>query len=241
MSAVPEETTALASLTSTTTTTINIDDNGVHHSDGRSVRFERDEQNRITTVTDPRGNTLSFEYDRDDLVAVTDREGNTTSFVYDDNHLLEAINDPTGQVPARQEYDDDGRLVAIVTAEGRRTELRHDPANRVETVVDRVGGITVFEYDADGNITSVANALGEPCDNIMDAICDPENADDVALVCYNDTWQKAADIAELKFGCFCQPAVEDCAYAHAVCAVPGFVGLDRKGRPRKVARRLRMV
>src|SRR3546814_1243695 len=75
--------------------TITITDDGIIHSAGASVEFERDALGRIVAVTDPEGERQTYTYDaRGDLVAHTDREGNTTRFRYADPHKLVEVMDP---------------------------------------------------------------------------------------------------------------------------------------------------
>ena len=60
-------------------------------------------------------NSIKYEYDAyGDLVAVTNRAGNVTRFTYNFSHgLIDVTFDPRGIKPARNEYDDDGRLVPM--------------------------------------------------------------------------------------------------------------------------------
>ena len=103
--------------------------------------------------------------------------------------------------------------------------------------------VDVSEADAsDCKLLTVDNALGQKCDEPMTAICNPEKPQEVALMCLDSTWQKMADLEDkFPFGCFCDAGPEECSYAFAACAVPGFVGLDRAGRVRTAPRRLRLV
>jgi YD repeat-containing protein len=86
--------------------------------------------------------------------------GNVTRFTYDRHHGLLDIVDPGGARVVRNEYDDAGRLVATVDAEGRRVEITHQLGTRQEVVKDRLGNVTVLEYDAVGNIVRKTDALG---------------------------------------------------------------------------------
>ena len=153
--------TGLESIKDTNGNTITFGPNGIIHSAGKSVTFTRDAQGRITTITDPLGNTIQFEYDYyGDLVSVTDQEGYTTRFTYNSNHGLIGIIDPRGIMPARTEYDDEGRVIAHIDAEGNRIEYTHNIGTRQEVVKDRLGHITVYEYDDDGNIVQKTDPLG---------------------------------------------------------------------------------
>ena len=134
---------------------------GLIHSAGKSVLFARDSLGRITTITDPNGNVITYEYDfYGDLVATTDQVGNTSRMTYNSNHGLVNLYDPNGDRPARNEYDANGRLAAIIDAEGNRMEFTHDIAGRTEIVRDRNGNPTVYEYDDRGNIVREINPGG---------------------------------------------------------------------------------
>jgi len=135
--------------------------NGILHSSGKSVTFTRDAQNRITQITDPSGNSRTYAYDASgDLITATDFVGNVTRFTYDGTHGLLDILDPTGARVARNEYDSSGRLVATVDPYGRRVEFTHGLNAQQEIVRDRLGNVTIFAYDAVGNVVSKTDALG---------------------------------------------------------------------------------
>ena len=122
--------------------------------------FERDTQKRVTKITGSTGHFVSYNYDsNDDLVSVTDIGGNETEFSYDNAHFLTGITDPRGVRVARNEYDNDGRLVAAVDASGNRILYDHDIAGRRTEVTDRLGNTTLYIYDGRGNVLS-ADALG---------------------------------------------------------------------------------
>lgn len=136
--------------------------NGISHSAGKSIQFIRDGKGRITEIEDPNGNLITYTYDiNDDLGAVTDRAFATTSFTYNSSHGLVEIEDPLGEIPLKNIYDDSGRLIAQEDNEGNRTEFNHNLAGRESIVTDRLGRTTFFYYDERGNVTSRVNALGE--------------------------------------------------------------------------------
>lgn len=158
---VINQATGLESITEPNGNTITLGAGGIIHSAGKSVTFTRDAQSRITTITDPMGNTIEYEYDYyGDLVSVTDQEGYTTRFTYNSAHGLLDIVDPRGITPARNEYDDEGRLIAIVDADGNRVEFTHNLGTQQEVITDRLGNVTVYEYDDDGDVVSQTDALG---------------------------------------------------------------------------------
>ncbi len=138
-------------------------EDAVISSAGPKVQLERDINGRITAVLDPSGNRVAYDYnDKGDLVSVTDRQGNVTQFVYRDDpaHYLDQIIDPLGRTGIRTEYDDQGRLIAMVDVNGKTVALDHDPANFTETVTDTLGNTKIYVYDERGNVTTEVDALG---------------------------------------------------------------------------------
>jgi YD repeat-containing protein len=141
--------------------TLTYSSSGIVHSSGTSVDFTRDGQGRITNITDPNGNQISYSYNvNGDLSAVTNQVGEVTQHRYNRSHGLTEYIDPRGVTPARNIYDDDGRLIATEDAEGNRIELTHDVSGRQEVVRDRLGNVTVFGYDDNGYVTTETDALG---------------------------------------------------------------------------------
>jgi YD repeat-containing protein len=154
---------------------LRISTNGISSpSSGAQVLFERDSQGRITAVVDPMGNRISYEYDaQGDLVAVTDREDNVTQFVYrtDHPHYLDEVIDPLGRTGAKSVYNDEGRLIGIIDADGNLIEFEHDLNNNTQVIRDRLGNPTTYEYDDRGNILTEIDALG----NVTERTYDEDN------------------------------------------------------------------
>ena len=149
---------------------VTVDDNGYHSTDGKSVELKRDKQNRVTEAIDPLGNKTTYKYDKNgDLVSVTDSAERTVSYTYDNKHNLISITDPMGIAVSRNEYDNEGRLVATIDADGNRIEFSHDVEGRQEVVKDRRGNSTVYVYDERGNVVQTTDALGNITYNTYDA------------------------------------------------------------------------
>jgi RHS repeat-associated protein len=138
--------------------------NGVTHSSGAGISFQRDPQGRIRAITDPSGNAMAYGYDpAGDLVSYTDREVRTTTFTYNPDvpHHLDSIRDPLGRTPIRNEYYDDGRLKSHTDALGKTITYVHDLTNRQEVVTDRNGGVRVMAYDSRGNVVRETDQEGK--------------------------------------------------------------------------------
>ncbi len=154
--------------------TITVSKNGFKHSNGMGIDFTRDKNGRITKATekDKDGNeidSMSYVYDENDnLIMNIDKAGRNVTYTYDNNHNLIDIIDPSGIAVARNEYDDEGRLVATIDADGNRTEYEHDVDSKTEVIRDRMGNPTVYTYDDNGNILKTVDALGNVTTNTYD-------------------------------------------------------------------------
>ena len=143
---------------------------GVIHSDGLSVNFERDAQNRIKRILLPDNTAITYDYDANgDLIAHHDVLQQATRFSYDNQHNLLDITSANDVAVIRNEYDDAGRLIAQTDAEGNRLEFTHDVASNRQVITDRRGNRSVFTYDEMGNVLTETNALGETISRTYDA------------------------------------------------------------------------
>lgn len=136
-------------------------DFGLTHSNGRGFTFSRDGAGRITSITDPMGNTQSYQYSSSgDLVSHTDSLGNVTRYFYNQLHGLLRIEDPLNRPVLRNDYDDEGRLISTLEPDGRLITFDYSSGGREQTITDSDGSVSVVNSDADGNVTSILDALG---------------------------------------------------------------------------------
>ncbi len=176
------QTNGLKSITDPNGNTLTITTNGIIHSAGKSVLFQRDSLGRITNIIDAAGNSLRYEYDTNgDLAGFRNQANELTSFNYDAQHHLLGVHDPRGIEPVRNEYDAAGRLIRHIDAFGKTIEYTHDLNGRQEIVEDRLGNITVHDYDERGNVIQttapdggVSRSFYDENDNLLIQI-DPLN------------------------------------------------------------------
>ena len=148
---------------------ITFNKDGIIHSDGKSIVFNRDSEGRITSIASPTGKTVTYTYDENgDLASVTDVSGEVTRFVYE-NHYLTEIIDPRGVRVSRNIYDDEGRLIKTIDADGNEIKYDHDINGREERVTDRNGNVTRYVYDQNGNILSQTDPNGNTIKNTYDS------------------------------------------------------------------------
>jgi len=143
---------------------------GITHSSGRGLQIQRDEEDRITQISDPVGNTVRYTYDAyGDLVAVTNQLGDTTRFVYDREHNLIDMVTPDGVRGIRNQYDDEGRIIGSTAPDGTRISFTRDATGHTEVLADAAGKLHTTRYDNQGNITSVTDPLGRTSTFTYDA------------------------------------------------------------------------
>ncbi|GKS92669.1 hypothetical protein AVTE2539_24910 [Acidovorax sp. SUPP2539] len=129
------------------------------NAEGNTTTYAYDAKNRTVTISTDEGLLLKQTYNRHgDMVQVSDARGNATSYTYD------ADGNPTGAsaqawrfdtnvtetVTTSKSYDRAGRLMETVDANGTRTTVAYDAANRVITQTVDAGGLslaTQFAYD----------------------------------------------------------------------------------------------
>ncbi|MCX4257905.1 MAG: hypothetical protein OSJ54_13395 [Oscillospiraceae bacterium] len=163
------KTNGVESITEPNGSKITFNKDGIIHSDGKSIVFNRDSEGRITSIASPTGKTVTYTYDENgDLASVTDVSGEVTRFVYE-NHYLTEIIDPRGVRVSKNIYDDDGRLIKTIDADGNEIKYDHDINGREERVTDRNGNVTRYVYDQNGNILSQTDPNGNTIKNTYDS------------------------------------------------------------------------
>ena len=158
----------LESITDASGNTLTFHENGISHSDGKTIAFIRDERGRITKAVSDDGSEIRYTYDENgDLVSVTDAAGYETTFAYKNHNLVE-ITDARGVQVVKNIYDDDGRLIKVIDAEGNETVYAHDIEGREELVTDRLGNVSRYIYDDYGNVISQTDAMGNTTSSTYD-------------------------------------------------------------------------
>jgi RHS repeat-associated protein len=176
---VIDQATGLKSVTDTNGNTLTVTPDGLIHSSGKSVVFQRDAQGRIASITDPQGNKLYYGYEprTGDLQSFADQAGNTWFYNYapagslSPPHMLQVITDPRGVDVLQNAYSSStNQLIQTADAAGRLVQLSYQPASNQETIKDRNGNSTTYTYDDDGNVVAVLDALGHTSSMTYDAL-----------------------------------------------------------------------
>ncbi|WAC73232.1 polymorphic toxin-type HINT domain-containing protein [Roseateles sp. SL47] len=133
----------------------------------RSVKYQYDDKNRLTQVTDVRGNVTQYEYDvGNHITKVTDPEGRVDQLAYSGDTVKQRIAPDGGVTDYFFDYDDTNKqfiskVTGPETAAGRRVD--DFTYNRVGKLVRRiVNGRTDEEirYDTGARAETNTNARG---------------------------------------------------------------------------------
>ncbi len=158
---VISETNGLRSITDLNNNTLTFTTNGMLHSTGKSVVFERNAAGLITNIVDAAGHAMQYQYDTNgNLVTFIDRAGETNSFTYDGKHNLITVRDKKGIQTSSNGYDDEGRLISQMDAYGFTIGHNHDLVNRRDYTTNRLGYVIMKEYDERGNIVKIVDPVG---------------------------------------------------------------------------------
>jgi uncharacterized protein RhaS with RHS repeats len=138
---------------------ITFSDNGVQHSSGKAITFERDANGSISKIIDPNDNEHTYTYTsngvRQWITAYTDPLNNKTQYKYLSNtklYLTEII-DPLNRKLIKNLYDENGRLTGQEDANGNVKTFDHDINAGTSLVTDLDGRSTLLNYDDKGNVT----------------------------------------------------------------------------------------
>ncbi|MGR5209397.1 RHS repeat-associated core domain-containing protein [Vibrio rotiferianus] len=169
-----------------------IEPNGAEHA------YEHNEQGWLLSYTNPMGAVWSYEYNKyGDVTAITDPEahqtqitytefgqratvtgpdGATTHYSYYSNGLLARVEPPIGY-GMDLFYDEQGRLIKRVTDNKQVREWFYEKNNKQPCRIQYEDGTEAhFEYDVEGNLIKVTDALGHsqhftygPFDRLVEA------------------------------------------------------------------------
>ncbi|WP_080408373.1 RHS repeat-associated core domain-containing protein [Burkholderia ubonensis] len=120
---------------------------------GRSMTFNYDSGNRITSVVDNSGRTVGYAYDSaGTLATVTYPDATTEQYTYDANHRMLTMQDRRGHVWVTNQYDANGRVAKQTYADNTSYQFAYttDSNNKVTatTVTDPNGNQEQVAFDA---------------------------------------------------------------------------------------------
>lgn len=132
---------------------------------GTTINF--DANNKIASLTDIDGNTLSFAYTGGNLTQVNDAFNRTLTLHYDASNRIDTVTDSTGRV-VQYGYDANNDLTSYTDTEGKvwrygyeshRMTTLTNPLNitTVTNVYDSLGRVKTQTVPRQGNISAISN------------------------------------------------------------------------------------
>lgn len=132
----------------------------ITYPDGRTTEFAYDDIGNLAEVTEPTGSTVGFSYDENGrLVSSTNQNGNTTAYAYDDIGNMVGSQMPDGSQIANQVASSLG-LVDGLGGPATNPLLYVKPEDRITTVTDRKGQLTIVEVNQFGYVIRTVDPLG---------------------------------------------------------------------------------
>ena len=153
-----------------------------------------DGQNRLVTIAEPAGRTLTlaytspfgttlisrvtdhtaraaqYTYDANaNLITVTDVTGQVTTLTYDANHRLLTMTDANGHTFVRNVYDANNRVSEQYDALNNKWTFAYDEPAHKTLVTDPRNFVTTYQYDGDWRLTSEKDALNYTTSFVYDA------------------------------------------------------------------------
>ncbi len=138
------------------------------HSDERGLvtTYDYDALSRVTSVSDSRG-TISYTYDKLDLVQTVDHMGFTNSYAWDAVRRLTAVTNALGRFTLYN-YCSCGALDSTRDAEGNFTYYFYDNAGRLLNTVFADSYSTTNNFNVFGQITNTVDSAGTSVTNWFD-------------------------------------------------------------------------
>lgn len=136
---------------------------------GHATEYVTDSIGRLMVRRDPLGNQTTYTYDAQLITSITDPLGNTIRFEYDDAGRLIRQIDPLGGV-TQYGYDALGRRTTETDPLGRTQTTTYRADGLIESITDAAGNVTRFEYDLTDNQTAVIDPLGQRTAFAYDAL-----------------------------------------------------------------------
>jgi len=131
---------------------------------GRWVKLSYDPSNRITEATDNGGRHLKYTYTSGRLTKVEGLAGRTTEYEYDESGRMKAIIDARGNKYLQTTYDANGRVEKQTAADGGTFEFAYktNEAGKVEatTLTDPLGHQRKVQFNSEGFPTSETEGAG---------------------------------------------------------------------------------
>lgn len=117
-----------------------------------------DGMGRVTSQTNARNKTWSFDYQLDGTTTVTDPDNNDTIYEYNEHFWLVKRIDPDTLFET-YEYDESGNRTKVTNKRGFSTDFTYDERGNLLTTTDALLNTKTYAYNARDQVTSIVDAL----------------------------------------------------------------------------------
>lgn len=136
---------------------------------GQEILATTDEVGRVTSWKRPDGALWQLAYSAaGDLISITSPGGRVRKFEYDDKHRMTAEIGADNVTYLTNAYDANSRVVAQANSTGKKRKLVYDDDKRTTTYTDLTGAVTVYHWNAAGQVVKVEDALGHDVTSAYD-------------------------------------------------------------------------
>jgi RHS repeat-associated protein len=132
----------------------------ITHPDDTVVQITYDLKNKVTAVTDGRGNTYAYTYDANgNLASINDPDTRQTLFTHD---LMDRVNETTNArgKKSRHDYDHMNRLQSITDPNTNTVQYQYNARGRLEKITDGSGHEWTTSFDNEGLPISDTTPMG---------------------------------------------------------------------------------
>ncbi len=117
------------------------------------VQLNFDSANRLSTMVDPNGNTVTLSYNaQGQLTSVTEASGKALSFAYNGEGKLSAVTDPLNRTVSFTYDGLTGYLYTVTYPDNTTLTFTYDVQGRIWSITDPRGNVWEYDYDMDGRI-----------------------------------------------------------------------------------------
>lgn len=128
--------------------------------DGISLHFEYDSDNRLVKLTDQVGRCVKFQNTDGFMTQAEDMAGNITAYEYDKGRMFK-VTAPTGDLSVQNEYDEQGRTIQQRFADGGIVTYRYDDTREVIVMRRQNGSEISYFHDRQFRNTRTVYPDGE--------------------------------------------------------------------------------
>ncbi|EMN5132515.1 RHS repeat protein [Burkholderia contaminans] len=142
---------------------------GITDANGKQKQLEYNANGQLTRYVDCSGKASTWTYDeRGRLIQITDSGGNATTYCYEAGQLATIVQ--PDNIEHRFERDAEGRLLAYMDPQGRRTTWGYNDAGLLAYRISAAGQKLHYQWDKLGQLTALRNENGRETTFVYDSV-----------------------------------------------------------------------